>query len=288
MRKSVPPTRLSMFVLILMALQPILDIISFFWAETGRSNLLTLGLRMGLLAVTGLYAFLLSNRKRIYLIAAGICAVFWAAHMAVCWQAGYQDPFADFANYVRVVQIVVYTLCFITFLRHDEGIYRSILLGFCLNLGICLAVMLLSTVTGTDPHTYVVNQLGVLGWFSTSNSQAAILSASAPIVLMLTMRYQGRYRLPLLLAVTAAVFAALYFNGTRLAFASMLATAVGLPVVLVFSHQFSWKQAAISCCVPCAAAPAISFHPCTGTSTSTATPCRKSRAGQKKKWKRRK
>lgn len=42
-----------MFVLILMALQPILDIISFFWAETGRSNLLTLGLRMGLLAVTG-------------------------------------------------------------------------------------------------------------------------------------------------------------------------------------------------------------------------------------------
>ena len=168
-----------MFVLILMALQPILDIISFFWAETGRSNLLTLGLRMGLLAVTGLYAFLLSNRKRIYLIAAGICAVFWATHMAVCWQAGYQDPFADFANYVRVVQIVVYTLCFITFLRHDEGIYRSILLGFCLNLSICLAVMLLSTVTGTDPHTYVVNQLGVLGWFSTSNSQAAILSASA-------------------------------------------------------------------------------------------------------------
>ena len=116
--------------------------------------------------------------------------------------------------------------------------------------------MLLSSLTGTDPHTYVVNQLGVLGWFSTTNSQAAILSASAPIVLMLTMRYQGRYRLPLLLAVTAAVFAALYFNGTRLAFASMLATAVGLPVVLVLSHQFSWKQAAILllcalCCCAC-------------------------------------
>lgn len=82
MRKSVLPTRLSMFVLILMALQPILDIISFFWAETGRSNLLTLGLRMGLLAVTGLYAFLLSNRKRIYPDCRRICAVFWAAHMA--------------------------------------------------------------------------------------------------------------------------------------------------------------------------------------------------------------
>ena len=98
MRKSVPSSRLSLFVLVIMVLQPIMDIISYFWAGTGRSNLLTLGLRMGLLAVTGLYAFLISDRKRIYLIAAGICAVFWAAHMAVCWQSGYQDPFADFAN----------------------------------------------------------------------------------------------------------------------------------------------------------------------------------------------
>ncbi len=256
MRKSVSSNRLSLFLLILMVLQPIMDIISYFWAGTGRSNLLTLVLRMGLLAVTALYAFLISDRKRIYLIAAGICTVFWAAHMAVCAQSGYQDPFSDFANYVRVVQIVVYTLCFITFLRRDEGIYRSILLGFCLNLGICLVVMLLSTLTGTDPHTYSFNHLGVLGWFSTTNSQAAILSASAPVVLMLTMRYQGQYRLPLLLAVTAAVFAALYFNGTRLAFASLLATAVGLPVVLAITHQFNWKQAAILflcalCCCAC-------------------------------------
>ncbi len=173
-------------------------------------------------------------------------------HMAVCRQVGYQDPFSDFANYVRVIQIVVYAFCFITFLRQGEAIYRSILIGFCVNLGICLTVMLLSTITGTDPHTYVINQLGILGWFSTTNSQSAILSASAPIVLMLTMRYQGRYRLPLLLAVTAAVFAALYFNGTRLAFASMLATAVGLPVVLAITHQFNWKQTAILLlCVLC-------------------------------------
>lgn len=256
MRKSVSSSRLSLFVLILMVLQPVMDIISYFWAGTGRSNLLTLGLRMGLLAVTALYAFLISDRKRIYLIAAGICAVFWAAHMAVCAQSGYQAPFSDFANYVRVVQIVVYTLCFLTFLRRDEGIYRSILLGFCLNLGICLAVMLLSTVTGTDPHTYVVNQLGVLGWFSTSNAQAAILSASAPIVLMLALRNEGKYRYPLLLAATAAIYAGLYFNGTRLAFASMLATAVGLPVILAITHKFDWKQAAILllcalCCCAC-------------------------------------
>ena len=257
MRNAAKSSRLPVLMIVLMALQPLLDIVSYFWSATGKSNLLTLGLRMGLLAVTGLYAFLLSNRKRIYLAAAGVCAAFWAVHMAICWQAGYQDPFSDFANYVRVVQIVVYTLCFITFLRQGEAVYRSILIGFCINLGICLLVMVLSTITGTDPHTYTLNQLGVLGWFSTTNSQAAILSASAPVVLMVVLcYYQGRHRNLLLLAVTAATFAALYFNGTRLSFASMLATAVGLPVVMAMTHSFSWKKSAILllcalCCVAC-------------------------------------
>ena len=254
MPNSAKASRLSVLVIVLMAMQPLLDIVSFFWANTGRSNLLTLALRMGLLAAAGLYAFCISDRKRVYLIAAGVCAAFWAVHMAVCWQSGYQDLFSDFANYIRVVQIVVYALCFITFLRQGETIYRSILIGFCINLGICLAVMLLSTVTGTDPHTYAYSNLGVLGWFSTTNSQAAILSASAPIVLMITLHVQGRYRYPLLLVVTAGIFAALYFNGTRLAFASILATAAGLPVILAITHRFNWKQTAILllcalCCV---------------------------------------
>ena len=254
MPNSAKSSRLPVLVIVLMTMQPLLDIVSYFWSGTGKSNLLTLALRMGLLAAAGLYAFCISDRKRVYLIAAGICAAFWAVHMAVCWQAGYQDPFSDFANYVRVVQIVVYALCFITFLRQGEGIYRSILIGFCINLVICLTVMLLSTITGTDPHTYTNSNLGVLGWFSTTNPQAAILSASAPIVLMLTMRSQGRYHYLLQLVVTAGVFAALYFNGTRLSFASILATAAGLPIVLALTRQFNWKSTAILllcalCCV---------------------------------------
>lgn len=248
-------SRLSVLIVALMVVQPLLDIVSYFWSATGRSNLLTLGLRMGVLAAATLYAFLRSQRKGVYFAAAAICTAFWAVHMAVCFQAGYQSPFSDFANYIRVVQIVIYTLCFITFLRQGEAIYRSILTGFCLNLGICLAVMVMSTVTGTDPHTYVGSELGILGWFSTTNSQSAILSASAPIVLMLTLRNSRRYRYPILLVITAAVFAALYFNGTRLAFASMLATAVGLPVILLLTHHFDWKSTAILlfCALVCTA-----------------------------------
>ena len=219
--------RIPAFLFIIMLLQPVLDVVSYFWALSGHGNLFTLALRMGLLAITALAGFCLSRRKRVYLIAAGICCLFWAAHVLCCLQAGYQDPFADFTNYIRVVQIVVCTLSFITFFQQGETVFRAVMAGFCVNLCICALVMLLSSLTGTDPHTYVVNQLGVLGWFSTSNSQSAILSVSAPVVLMLAFLYSGKRQYPLMLLASVLCLVPLYFIGTRLAFATLLGTEIG-------------------------------------------------------------
>lgn len=234
--------RIPAFLFIIMLLQPVLDVVSYFWALSGHGNLFTLALRMGLLAITALAGFCLSRRKRVYLIAAGICCLFWAAHVLCCLQAGYQDPFADFTNYIRVAQIVVCTLSFITFLQQGETVFRAVMAGFCVNLCICALVMLLSSLTGTDPHTYVVNQLGVLGWFSTSNSQSAILSVSAPVVLMLAFLYSGKRQYPLMLLASVLCLVPLYFIGTRLAFATLLGTAVVLPVILALCHRFDWKK----------------------------------------------
>lgn len=239
------PRRLSVLVLILIVLQPLLDIFSYFWANSGHSNLLTLALRMGLLAASALYGFWLSRRKWVYLAAAGVCAVFWGIHMLLCFQAGYLDPLSDLTNYVRVVQIIVYTLCFITFLSTGPEVFRAALFGICVNLLLCALVMLLSVLTDTDPHTYTFNQLGVLGWFSTTNSQSAILSVSAPIALMLALRYEKKGQYLLLSLTTALCFSVLYFIGTRLAYVSALACAVGLPVILALCRQWNTKKAAV-------------------------------------------
>lgn len=239
------PKRLSVLVLILIVLQPLLDIFSYFWANSGHGNLLTLALRMGLLAAAAIYGFWLSRRKWAYLAAAGVCTVFWAIHALVCFQAGYISPFSDFTNYVRVVQIIVYTLCFITFLSQGAEVFRAALLGICVNLLLCALVMLLSVLTDTNPHTYTFNQLGVLGWFSTTNSQSAILSVSAPIALMLALLYDKRGQYLLLALTTAICFSVLYFIGTRLAYVSALACAVGLPVIMALCRQWNTKKAAV-------------------------------------------
>ncbi len=236
---------LPVLIFILMILQPLLDILSYFWVGAGHSNTLTLALRMGVLAAVALCAFCLSRRKRVYLTAAAVCLVFWGVHVLCCFQIGYWDPFADLTNYIRVVQIVVYTLCFITFLSIGPQIYRAMLAGICANLLICMLVMLLSVLTGTDPHTYTGKELGVLGWFSTTNAQSAILSASTPIALMLAFRYRGKYQYSLLLVSTLACFFALYSIGTRLAYVSALAVAVGLPAIMALCRQWNLKKSLI-------------------------------------------
>jgi hypothetical protein len=232
-------------MVLLLSVQPLLDVLSYFWSLTGHGNLLTLGLRMGVLGVSVLYGFYLSQRKHIYFAAVGVLALFWGIHMLICFQAGYQDPFSDLTNYIRVVQIVAYTLCLVTFLRFGEPVYRALIAGICVNLGICALVELLSTLTGTDPHTYSQAGLGVLGWFSTTNSQSAILSVSVPIVLMTACLYRGKGQYLLLLASAVVSFALLYFLGTRLAFASLLAAAVGVPVVLLLCRFKNYKKLAI-------------------------------------------
>jgi hypothetical protein len=232
-------------MVLLLSVQPLLDVLSYFWSLTGHGNLLTLGLRMGVLGASVLYGFYLSQRKHIYFAAVGVLALFWGIHMLICFQAGYQDPFSDLTNYIRVVQIVAYTLCLVTFLRFGEPVYRALIAGICVNLGICALVELLSTLTGTDPHTYRQAGLGVLGWFSTTNSQSAVLSVLVPIVLMAALLYQGKGQYLLLLGVTGVGFALLYFIGTRLAYASLLATAVGLPVVLLLCRRRNLKKMAI-------------------------------------------
>lgn len=57
---------------------------------------------------------------------ADICRAAWLA----CLSAGYngwQNPIYDLTNYIRVVQIPLFTLCFITFLRETgEGGYQTV------------------------------------------------------------------------------------------------------------------------------------------------------------------
>lgn len=229
------------YVLILMAVQPLMDVVSYWLQVFSVTTAPILLVRMGLLALTLLAGFLLSDRKRVYWITAGFLALILGGHIFACMQVGYSDPVSDLTNFIRVAQMPITVLCLITFLRCHEESFDKMQLGLTISLLIMLAVELIATLTGTDPHTYPPES-GILGWFFNTNSQSSNLSVLVPI--SLGWQLCQKKRRPWLLWSTAILgFAALYFFCTRLAYLGGVVASLGLCISALLIKKRSWKAA---------------------------------------------
>ncbi len=232
---------LPLLTLVIFVLQPLMDILSYWTAQLERGNTLTLLLRFGVLAVVALLGFCVSGRKKAYGIAAAVCGALLIGHCAVCFYVGYQDPIGDLTNFVRVVQMPLFVFCFISFMRANDRCYRAMETGLIVNFWLISASVALAVVTGTAYTTYSAG-LGILGWFSTTNAQSAVMSLLAPIVVTLALRNGNKLLFAL---TTAAAYLQLYFIGTRLAFLAIAVTTVGLVITMLLVKKISWFHIAV-------------------------------------------
>lgn len=235
-------SHLPAFVLLLFVLQPLMDILSFWMDRLGIGNTLTLALRCAVFAATALLGFCVSRRKKAYGTAAAACAVLLIGHVLACSVVGYLNPVADLTNFVRVVQMPVFVFCLISFARANDRCYRAMENGLILNFWVISLSVLVSAVTGTAGATYQGSGIGLLGWFSTTNAQSAVMSMLAPIVLMVCFRQKKFF---LFVLTTAVAFAQLYLMGTRLAFLAIGVCAVGIPIVMLLTRQVSKRYIAV-------------------------------------------
>lgn len=240
--------------------QPVLDVLSYWLQALGCDNTITYSLRMLLLVATIILAFSLSDRKSIYWIAAAVCAVLAGCHVYACIQASeitgvtisFSSVLVDLANFVRVIQLPLFTLAFITFLKHCSTGYEAIERGFLINFVLIALVELISAITGTNPYTYPNKSIGLVGWFYFANSQSAILSMLVPLVLCMTMRRGKALRT----AATALIgFAMLYLFATRLAYLAIFVIAIGTIFTWGVTKKLDRKSAVILlvCTALCAA-----------------------------------
>lgn len=250
---------LPKLVFFLFLSQPLLDVLSYWIQEWGLSNVLTLALRLCLLIATLLAGFILSKRKYIYYIAAGILLLLTAGHAYACWLVGYDDIFSDFANLLRIYHFPLLTLSLITFLRTEPKTYTALRRGIFAALCITGAVELLSLATGTNPYTYNPKPIGLLGWFYYPSGQSAILSCAVPISLCWVLERWKEKPVAQGIAIFGGL-AILFCLGTRLSFLAMVATGIGLVITLLIVDRSRRKSIAIllSCTVLLVAALPVS------------------------------
>lgn len=233
--------KLPLLVLILFILQPLMDVLSFWMAEWKMSNTLTLALRMLVLVVMVAAGFWLSHRKKVYFIAAAVCAFIGLGHMVASWQFGYQNIVTDLSNYIRVLQLPLTVLCLITFIKENEGCYNAMKKGIALNMTIILAVQVLAIVTGTEPHTYNDGR-GLIGWFANTNTQSAIVTMSGPAATAWLYQRKGLKNVWLWICLIGSGFS-MFYLGTRLAYLGIVAMCFGLGVSLLMIRIKDWKKA---------------------------------------------
>lgn len=239
-------SRAAIIVLCLFAIQPLLDVLSFWLQEMGISNLISLAVRLLVLGVCVLTAFWISDRKWVYWTAAGLLAALFAGHVVACMQVGSYSPMTDLTNYIRVILMPVTTLCLITFLRQNEDSFEGMQKGLTIALFIMFAVEILATIVGTDHHTYTDGK-GIIGWFSNTNSQSSNLTVLLPITVgwQLSRKDKNPKHWVFLFTTLALGFAALYLFCTRLAYLGIFAVSLGFAFSIVLIRLKDWKLSAL-------------------------------------------
>lgn len=256
----------AVFLFVLCVAQPLLDVLSYWMNTLGYGTTLTLALRMGLLAITLGFGFVLSARKRYYWLLALVLVLLAAGHVYACVKASgicggeYSLGAAviDLTNFARVAQLPIFTLAFITFLRvSGEKGYRAIEYAMVVNLVVILLVEILSAFTCTNPYTYPNKSIGLLGWFYFANSQSAILSMLIPMVLCTAMK-TGRFWKTFLAAVVGC--AMLWLFATRLTYLAIFIMLFGTILVWAVNRKLEKKTLILllACAILCGATYPIS------------------------------
>jgi len=241
-------SKINIFVAVLLIIQPLLNVISYWFGEWSMPSSITLLLRLLVLAVTVLYAFTIADNKLPYYIMAGVLALIYILHAVACFIEGYSDIVADISNYIRVIQTPVTVLCLISFLKKSkEKGFQGLQFGLTAALVIIYSVMIIASITGTDPHTYEDGK-GMLGWFNNTNTQSSNLSVLLPLSMAWQLTWKNRKSLINRIFFWATVVTgslAMYYFCTRLAYLGIIAATLGIAVVLLIVNRKEWLKSVI-------------------------------------------
>ncbi len=236
------------FTALLMIIQPIMDIISFWFEHFGISGSITLVLRLGVLGFSLLFAFIITDRKWIYWTVCAVVVIFYAGHVFAIWQAGIQSIVTDFANYIRVVQMPLSAIVLISCMRKNERGFEGMQWGMTISLWIILAVMIISVLTDTDPGMYRNGtnfyNTGVLGWFNNTNSQSSNLSVLLPVSVITLLNAKKKRPMALIITLILGLLA-MFFACTRLAYLAIIAVTVGIGIMILILKRTDWKYSVL-------------------------------------------
>lgn len=221
--------------------QPVLDILSYWLGKLPHGSAVSLGLRMVILALTILYTWFLSERKKPMLLMLSVLIAFWVFHAGNCFVIGYQSPVSDFINYARTAQIPILAYCCAVLLKKTQNPLPLLEKLFAISLYFIAFITVLAVITGTTVYSYMRWKVGYSGWFGWTNSQSAIYGVLTVFSVFPALVRREWLRASIRCAVG---FLLLFFLGTRLAYAEIFVIAMSTVVAMLMIRRFDLRSAA--------------------------------------------
>ena len=207
----------SHWLLILIALLPIWDIITYFFLDSKFGIVLTF-LRFFLAGAIFVYSFIISKNKKQHYIFSSILLVYILGHILSCYLSGYINIYEDITNIFRILYMPILLFSFIVIFKSNKDAEKEVVHGINLAFFITIASIILSLITNSANYTYGSDlSLGVIGWFYNKNSQSLILVLLSMICGAYSLKQKKYY------VISILIFVALYFNATKTAYISLIA-----------------------------------------------------------------
>lgn len=223
--------KVSIFIFILIVAQPLLDVLSFFLIKADKTAYTTM-LRMAMFVAIMFFAFIISDRKKVYYIFGGVAGGYFVLHALNCFRIGYISPVEDAANFFRTIHTPALLIAFITFFKKLHNPIKVISAAFFVNVCTIWSVIGLSYLVGMPEYTYgSVLKIGIMGWFGVHNAQSSIVMLLMPIALLFAYRLSKIF----FVAACAICFGLLFVTGTKLTFYSILIVALGFLGLIIIN-----------------------------------------------------
>ncbi len=168
------------WLLIVMILQPMLDIIAYFNFNTYITPI-SFVFRTLILFFIVFYTFIKSKNKKKFILCILPFAIFSILHLLNSYRVGYISLFDDIRYLIIVMQMPILTICFINYIKENNQYLSQVKIGFIINVLIVFVSLILALISGNFNYTY--EGYGLTGWFTSANTQSMILVAICPIFL---------------------------------------------------------------------------------------------------------
>mgnify|MGYP004559337151 FL=1 len=223
------------WIIYIIVLQPLLDILSYFQSKQMGTSYSWI-IRISILIFTFMVCFIKSSNKKKLLLKILPFALFFIFHIFNLYRISKLNLILDIKYFILVFQMPILCISLIDYIKSTNYDLNKIKNAIFCNLVIIATSIFISYITGTYEHTYV--SIGILGWFSGSNTPSLILCALSPWALYMLSNSK---KIWLYFLGSLAVFALLYTNATKACYLTLLASFFLVLFTLILSKKETKK-----------------------------------------------